>query len=133
MMIDENGDGLLSPAELRALVLGIQFEEIDMDIEDAVDKVLKEFDTSCDSFIDIDEFVKGISKWLNEVRRTAEGQATSIHLHHFHEASMFLIASMYDPFIIGYILWGDIFKRICSKPGKNIICWGVRVVILGRP
>ncbi|KAK6238970.1 hypothetical protein QUC31_004439 [Theobroma cacao] len=85
MMIDENGDGLLSPAELRALVLGIQFEEIDMDIEDAVDKVLKEFDTSCDSFIDIDEFVKGISKWLNEVRSTAEGQATSIHLHHFHE------------------------------------------------
>ncbi|KAK6259853.1 hypothetical protein SCA6_014327 [Theobroma cacao] len=69
MMIDENGDGLLSPAELRALVLGIQFEEIDMDIEDAVDKVLKEFDTSCDSFIDIDEFIKGISKWLNEQTR----------------------------------------------------------------
>ncbi|XVE86381.1 hypothetical protein DITRI_Ditri18aG0030400 [Diplodiscus trichospermus] len=83
MMIDENGDGRLSPAELRALVLGIKFDEIDMDIEDAVEKVMKEFDTSCDSFIDIDEFVKGISKWLNEAKRTAEQQGTL--LHHFHE------------------------------------------------
>ncbi|XP_022773820.1 sodium/calcium exchanger NCL-like [Durio zibethinus] len=85
MMIDENGDGRLSPAELRALVLGIRFEEIDMDIEDAVEKVMKEFDTSCDSFIDLDEFVRGISKWLIEAKRSAVKQGKLIHLHHFHE------------------------------------------------
>ncbi|OMO99377.1 Calcium-binding EF-hand, partial [Corchorus capsularis] len=86
MMIDQNGDGRLSPAELRALVLGIRFDEIDMDIEDAVENVMKEFDTSQDSFVDMDEFVRGIRKWLNEARRLSEGQqGASIHLHHFHE------------------------------------------------
>ncbi|XVF29386.1 hypothetical protein REPUB_Repub15cG0116500 [Reevesia pubescens] len=84
-MIDENGDGQLSPAELRALVLGIRFEEIDMDIEDTVENVMKEFDTSCDSFIDIDEFIKGISKWVNEAKRSAERHGTLIHMNHFHE------------------------------------------------
>ncbi|OMP10032.1 Calcium-binding EF-hand [Corchorus olitorius] len=83
MMIDENGDGRLSQAELRALVLGIRFDEIDMDIEDAIGNVMKEFDTSCDSFVDLDEFVKGITKWLHEARRLSEGQEGA--LMHFHE------------------------------------------------
>ena len=107
-MIDENGDGRLSPTELRALVLGIRFEEIDMDIEDAVEKVLKDFDTSCDSFIDIDEFVRGISKWLNEARRSAEKQGTLIPLHHFHEVCMFLTGSNYKiiPPLLVFFLGG---------------------------
>ncbi|GLT48631.1 hypothetical protein SLA2020_222440 [Shorea laevis] len=64
--IDENHDQLLSAGELRALIVGILFEEIDLDKDDAVNKVMKDFDTSNDQFISEREFVAGISKWLNE-------------------------------------------------------------------
>ncbi|KAJ9671510.1 hypothetical protein PVL29_025287 [Vitis rotundifolia] len=67
--IDENNDGNLSKAELRALIVGIQFEEIDLDKNEAVDKVMNDFDTSNDQFVDEGEFVKGISRWLTEAKR----------------------------------------------------------------
>ncbi|RVW42959.1 Sodium/calcium exchanger NCL [Vitis vinifera] len=67
--IDENDDGNLSKAELRALIVGIQFEEIDLDKNEAVDKVMSDFDTSNDQFVDEGEFVKGISRWLMEAKR----------------------------------------------------------------
>ncbi|CBI20221.3 sodium/calcium exchanger NCL [Vitis vinifera] len=67
--IDENHDGNLSKAELRALIVGIQFEEIDLDKNEAVDKVMSDFDTSNDQFVDEGEFVKGISRWLMEAKR----------------------------------------------------------------
>ncbi|KAL0002067.1 hypothetical protein SO802_015848 [Lithocarpus litseifolius] len=75
--IDQNSDGNLSAAELRALVVGIQFEEIDLDIEDAVAQVMEDFDKSHDSQVDVDEFVTGISRWLNRARhiaRSGKGQ-----------------------------------------------------------
>ncbi|XVF70103.1 hypothetical protein PTKIN_Ptkin11bG0135500 [Pterospermum kingtungense] len=68
--IDENHDGHLSPSELRALIIGIRFEEIDLDKDDAVRKVMADFDTSLDSLVDEDEFVKGITKWINEAKQT---------------------------------------------------------------
>ncbi|KAE8683772.1 Sodium/calcium exchanger family protein / calcium-binding EF hand family protein isoform 2 [Hibiscus syriacus] len=68
--IDENHDGALSPAELRALIIGIRFEEIDLDRDDAVRKVLEDFDTSLDSLVQEDEFIRGITKWIYEARRT---------------------------------------------------------------
>lgn len=70
--IDQNSDGKLSAAELRALVVGIQFEEIDLDIEDAVAQVMEDFDKSHDSQVDVDEFVTGISRWLNRARHFAK-------------------------------------------------------------
>ncbi|KAF3965098.1 hypothetical protein CMV_010686 [Castanea mollissima] len=75
--IDQNSDGKLSAAELRALVVGIQLEEIDLDIEDAVAQVMEDFDKSHDSQVDVDEFVTGISRWLNRARhfaRSGKGQ-----------------------------------------------------------
>ncbi|KAF8391280.1 hypothetical protein HHK36_023582 [Tetracentron sinense] len=69
--IDLNSDGSLSDSELRALIIGIQFDQMDLDKDDAVEKVIKDFDTSNDSLIDVEEFVKGISKWLNEAKRSA--------------------------------------------------------------
>ncbi|PON45678.1 Parvalbumin [Parasponia andersonii] len=77
---DENSDGRLSAAELRALIVGIQFDqEIGLDKDDAVDKVMKDFDTSCDSFVDINEFVAGISRWLNEAKRSGDISADPGH------------------------------------------------------
>jgi hypothetical protein len=53
---------------LRALIVGIQFEEIGLDTEDAVDKLMKYFDTSHNDVIDKDEFFQGIKKWLGKFK-----------------------------------------------------------------
>ncbi|KAH9763847.1 Sodium/calcium exchanger NCL [Citrus sinensis] len=73
--IDENKDERLSASELKALIIGIRFEEIDLDQDDAVSKVLSDFDTSNDSHIDIKEFINGIEKWLNEAMQARTGSA----------------------------------------------------------
>ncbi|XVE80052.1 hypothetical protein DITRI_Ditri14bG0108100 [Diplodiscus trichospermus] len=68
--IDENHDGALSPSELKAFIIGIRFEEIDFDKDDAVRKVITDFDTSLDSLVQEDEFLKGITKWIYEAKQT---------------------------------------------------------------
>nr|DAD21137.1 TPA_asm: hypothetical protein HUJ06_022600 [Nelumbo nucifera] len=73
--IDQNGDAYISPAELRALILGIQFEEIGLIKDGFTVQVMKEFDTSGDAHIDEAEFVRGISKWLQESQQTTENQS----------------------------------------------------------
>ncbi|XP_030550188.1 sodium/calcium exchanger NCL-like [Rhodamnia argentea] len=74
--LDENGDGYLSAAELKALIVGIQLEEIDLNEDDAVDKVMKDFDSSNDFLLELPEFVDGISRWLNKAR--SSGAASGI-------------------------------------------------------
>ncbi|GKV02059.1 hypothetical protein SLEP1_g14543 [Rubroshorea leprosula] len=86
--IDENHDEHLSAGELRALILGIRFEEIDLDKDDAVNKVMKYFDTSNDQRISEREFVDGISKWLNEAKQVVgykrdAGSQTFTHIQNF--------------------------------------------------
>lgn len=68
--VDEDHNGSLSHSELRGLVVGIHFEVGDLKSDDAVDKVMRDFDTSNDGSIDQDEFVKGMCKWLDEARNT---------------------------------------------------------------
>ncbi|XP_050216737.1 sodium/calcium exchanger NCL [Mercurialis annua] len=80
--IDENKDGKLSVTELKALILGIRFEEIDFDRDDAVDKVMKDFDASLDNSVDLEEFENGIIKWIEEARRSAA--ASTEFIHDFH-------------------------------------------------
>ncbi|RID56702.1 hypothetical protein BRARA_F00130 [Brassica rapa] len=62
--IDANKDGHLSAAELKALIIGISFEDIDFDKDDAVGKVLQDFDKTLDEQVDQEEFVRGIKHWL---------------------------------------------------------------------
>ncbi|KAJ0044345.1 hypothetical protein Pint_04675 [Pistacia integerrima] len=87
--IDENRDGQLSHGELNALIIGIKFEGVNLDLDDAAEKLLKEFDYSHDNQIDFDEFFDGISKWLNEVNRGNRsgdpGSQTAKLLSDFHE------------------------------------------------
>ncbi|CAN4075569.1 unnamed protein product [Withania somnifera] len=66
--IDENEDGYLSRSELRALVVGIRLEEINLNENDAVEKLMKDFDTSHDQLVELSEFIAGVSKWFNEAR-----------------------------------------------------------------
>ena len=97
--IDENNDGHLSFSELKALLIGIRFDEIDLDRDDAVAKVIKDFDTSRDSKVDFPEFFKGISRWLLEAKRAADvnedpGFRTMKFLNDFHMVS-FAYADIY--------------------------------------
>ncbi|XP_059440708.1 sodium/calcium exchanger NCL-like [Corylus avellana] len=85
--IDTNKDGNISKSELRALIVGIEFEEIDLDKEDAVDKLMKDFDTSHNDVIDKGEFVQGIKRWLRKLkwRRPASGDPGPHTMHFFND------------------------------------------------
>ncbi|MCI58806.1 sodium/calcium exchanger family protein, partial [Trifolium medium] len=68
--IDENKDGHLTHGEMTALVVGIQFEEIDLEHDDAVRRIMADFDTSRNQLIDEEEFVNGVCRWLQAARRS---------------------------------------------------------------
>ncbi|CAL5391501.1 unnamed protein product [Camellia sinensis] len=74
-VLDVNNDGNLSAEELRTLILGIRFDDTDLDsydIDEAVASILKEFDKTDDSLIDKEEFVNGISDWIYKAKRSAK-------------------------------------------------------------
>ncbi|XP_034701498.1 sodium/calcium exchanger NCL1-like [Vitis riparia] len=69
--IDVNSNGYLSVTDIRALIIGIQFDAADLDIDETVRSVMKDFDTTGDSQIDMNEFVRGMSRWLTKAKRSA--------------------------------------------------------------
>ncbi|XP_076907091.1 sodium/calcium exchanger NCL-like [Bidens hawaiensis] len=84
--VDVNGDERLSVMELRALVVGMQLNNINLKEDDAIDKVMKEFDTSGDEEVDFQEFVTGIANWLEEAKRTKiSSNAGPDYIHEYHE------------------------------------------------
>ena len=87
--IDIDDSGNLSHSELHALIVGINFEELDFDKMDAVDKVMNDFDTSRNDVLEEDEFVQGMKKWLNEAKRSvpASGAFSKKFINDFHEVT----------------------------------------------
>uniref|UniRef100_A0A1D1Z0I0 Vacuolar calcium ion transporter n=1 Tax=Anthurium amnicola TaxID=1678845 RepID=A0A1D1Z0I0_9ARAE len=84
--IDADHNGLISRPELKALIIGIQFEEIDLDSDDAVEKVMNDFDTSHDNNIDQEEFKEGITKWLMQASHVVRMSGShSKFFDHFHK------------------------------------------------
>lgn len=69
--IDVNSNGYLSVTDIRALIIGIQFDAADLDIDETVKSVMKDFDATGDSQIDMNEFVSGMSRWLTKAKRSA--------------------------------------------------------------
>ena len=67
----KNSEGYITAKDLKALIIGMHFEEEDMDIDDAVERIMLDFDKSQDSRIDMEEFVRGITRWLQKARRSA--------------------------------------------------------------
>ena len=72
--IDRNGDSSISNDELGALILGIHIEEVGLDEEDLVAKVMDEFDISDDDHINETEFINGLSKWLCKANNSNKKQ-----------------------------------------------------------
>ncbi|KAL2483573.1 sodium/calcium exchanger family protein/calcium-binding EF hand family protein [Forsythia ovata] len=84
--IDVNDDGSLSRSELRALIVGIQFSEFNLDENDAIEKVMRDFDTSRDSRVNLKEFIDGVERWLEEAKRAKiSKQAGPGYIDNFHE------------------------------------------------
>ncbi|XP_030928543.1 sodium/calcium exchanger NCL-like isoform X1 [Quercus lobata] len=69
--IDVDNNGHISDSELRALMVGINFDKIFLDQNDAVNKIMKDFDTSGNSTIEYHEFLGGISRWLKKTVQAA--------------------------------------------------------------
>ncbi|CAL5390757.1 unnamed protein product [Camellia sinensis] len=93
--IDGDKDGFISEPELKALIVGMQIDEINFDQinlteDDAVKKVMNAFDTSNDYKIDLLEFNNGISKWLDEAKQAGApsreaSPGTMKYLDDFHK------------------------------------------------
>ncbi|XP_062220515.1 sodium/calcium exchanger NCL1 [Phragmites australis] len=84
--IDMDESGALSRAELHALIVGINFEEVEFDKQDAVVKIMDDFDTSHNDTVEEEEFVQGMKKWLNEAKRSmpASGAFSNKFINDYH-------------------------------------------------
>ncbi|KAF3333288.1 Sodium/calcium exchanger protein [Carex littledalei] len=85
--IDSDEDKHISRDELHAFLVGVQFEEMGLEKQGAVNQVMEDFDTSENNRIEETEFIAGISKWLKEARSTVSisGSNPSNFLSDFHQ------------------------------------------------
>ncbi|KAK6157343.1 hypothetical protein DH2020_011591 [Rehmannia glutinosa] len=63
--IDHDKDDFISYSELRDLMMDIKFGNIPHDTDAAASKIMEELDISGDQLINEEEFVTGLSKWMN--------------------------------------------------------------------
>ncbi|KAK1301574.1 hypothetical protein QJS10_CPB12g01059 [Acorus calamus] len=84
--IDVDENGVVSVAELRALIIGFQFDEVDLDENDAMGRIMAEFDTNGDNSIQEEEFIVGISRWLKEAKHVvpSSGSDSGKFINDFH-------------------------------------------------
>ena len=131
--IDANKDGNLTYGELRALVVGIEFEEVDLDHDDAVKRIMEDFDTSRNQLVDEEEFVDGVCRWLHRARRArrASGDAgphTVKFLSNFHLVSCAMLNFM--NLLLAELMtdWDFIYRK---QRGSMISwMWGAKVMKL---
>ncbi|KAI3680768.1 hypothetical protein L6452_35544 [Arctium lappa] len=68
--LDENHDGKVSSAELKTLLMGIQVQADGEISDDLVQNTMNQLDISGDDSIQEDEFVRIMTKWLQEARNS---------------------------------------------------------------
>jgi hypothetical protein len=125
--IDMDESRSLSRAELHALIVGINFEEVDFDRTDAVDKVMDDFDTSRNDVVEEEEFVQGMRKWLDEARRSVPvgGAFSSKFIHEYHEvqertASSGLLGTVHS---VNCALTEWNVMGLCRGRGRSTTSW----------
>lgn len=64
--IDEDKDNLISFSELKTLLTDIKFGPTHLSMDEAVAKLMEELDTNGDYMLNEEEFVTGLSKWLQK-------------------------------------------------------------------
>lgn len=68
--LDKNHDGKVTNAELKTLLLGIQVQADGEISQDLVDRIMDQLDVTGDDSIQEDEFVKVLTKWLKDARKS---------------------------------------------------------------
>ncbi|KAM3251421.1 sodium/calcium exchanger NCL1 [Capsicum annuum] len=63
---DFDRNNVLTKPELEELIGSVKFGEVEINRDDSVQKVLRDFDRDGNDMIDEHEFVHGMTKWLNE-------------------------------------------------------------------
>ncbi|GFP79632.1 hypothetical protein PHJA_000106700 [Phtheirospermum japonicum] len=66
---DQDGDKTLTAAELKDFLREIKFRRLHSDKDRVSDGIMKEFDRNSDTKISVDEFVKGMGKWIEETKK----------------------------------------------------------------
>ncbi|RXI02989.1 hypothetical protein DVH24_003067 [Malus domestica] len=64
--IDLDGNNFISQSELRKLIGDNKFGKIPRNVDESVVKLIEELDTSGDQLISEEEFVTGLTKWINK-------------------------------------------------------------------
>ncbi|CAN6561022.1 unnamed protein product [Malus baccata var. baccata] len=65
--VDEDGDNYVSLSEVRELLCEIKFISTEDDKDKGTEEVMKQFDPDHDGKINIDEFINGFIKWIEEI------------------------------------------------------------------
>ncbi|KAL0443578.1 UNVERIFIED_CONTAM: Sodium/calcium exchanger NCL1 [Sesamum latifolium] len=79
---DQDGDKYLIAAELKDFLREIKFRKLYSDKDKVTEDMMKEFDADKDKKITVDEFVKGMEKWIEETKKD------SGKTYHLNEASV---------------------------------------------
>ncbi|KAL0306557.1 UNVERIFIED_CONTAM: Sodium/calcium exchanger NCL2 [Sesamum radiatum] len=66
---DQDGDKYLTAAELKDFLREIKFRKLYSDKDKVTADMMKEFDANKDKKITVDEFVKGMEKWIEETKK----------------------------------------------------------------
>ncbi|KAL3508727.1 hypothetical protein ACH5RR_028128 [Cinchona calisaya] len=71
---DQDGDNFISVSELKEFLKECRFRKVGMNKDEAIAEMLGIFDLDKDGKINSDEFVNGITKWIDEAKRALEKQ-----------------------------------------------------------
>ncbi|KAM3394076.1 hypothetical protein P3S68_003077 [Capsicum galapagoense] len=66
---DSDGNNSITRNELEKLIRSVKYDEVQLNCDDSVKKVMQDFDTDRNDMIDEPEFVDGMTRWINEAIR----------------------------------------------------------------
>lgn len=91
--------------------------EISLDENDAVEKVMKDFDTSRDCRVDKDEFIDGVGRWLQKARgsKVSSDAGSLEYIDEFHMVCRHVI-SFFSVFLLFFTLF---FHGLFSSLAAN--------------
>ncbi|KAL0001472.1 hypothetical protein SO802_015253 [Lithocarpus litseifolius] len=116
--VDQDGDNIISPSDLRELLLEIKFTGTSIDKEKEIGKVMKEFDLDGDQKITMDEFVTGFTKWLDETKHAIDKQ-------YFSKKSLKDVYQVFGPWLLNKRrereMTKDLIQEILRHVQSNVV------------
>ncbi|PHU19095.1 hypothetical protein BC332_10246 [Capsicum chinense] len=120
---DTDGNNSITRKELEKLIRSVKYGEVQLNSDDSVTKVMKDFDTDRNDMIDEPEFVDGMTRWINEAIRVTNCKDKNRAIDEYDK-----------------IMWGEVEKLVyeVEKDGKinyKLLTWAfnksIFEVILG--